>query len=124
MTNCEPPEQPEEAKDYPAPSIERVETEGNEPGEPSSVAITVEYWSHRCHGHAYEATVHYRILDGMAKLRNVEGGGRYVDQFSPIIVTIDAVQDVPGVEDVRTIMDEFTTAIRFVQQCKSEVSEE
>lgn len=86
---------------------------------PTQIEVEVEYWPHRGGGvDPYQATVEFRVSNGTATLRDVDGDGRLVDQLSAIITATETVADHHAVTAVRGLPAIREDAVQHIESCR------
>lgn len=112
------------ALDYDAATIQQVTINGDGPRSPNEITTTVEYPTHRNQNTVHVTDIQHTVTpSGIAKLDTVSGDGRYVDQLNALAVVEESILDVRGVNEVVTVRDEYSNAVRFIQACRSNVTE-
>lgn len=118
--NPEQPSQPPETKAYPDPPyVQSVKAEGTGPDTLRTLRVTVEYHSHRGSTDPRRSTVHFHVVDNAtAELRDVEGGGKLIDQLSAIETACEAVLDHPVIEAVNGLPEITEQATEYIRKCE------
>lgn len=112
----EQPEQPPEAYP-PAPSIQRVRTEGDGVGSLSKIEMDVKY-PPMTGGVPLTTTVTFRVSGEQAVLSSIGDNSKLRAQMPAIIIAVEELLDHDDIEEVLSIDRLWGRAQKFIAKCE------